>query len=180
LSAILRVLARSALSAGLALVAATAAGAQTVILVRHAEQDRRVPGNDQPLSEPGRARAEALAQALANARVSLILTSQLKRSVETAVPTARQAKIASRVIPLGPDYLAQTVEAARAAGPYAVVLIVGHSNTVPPLVKALGGKDAPNLDETVYDTMTTLRLDGPQVIEVDSRYGGPSAPMPLP
>lgn len=175
-----RTIALAALASGLLCALACAAQAQTVILVRHAEQDRTVAGNDQPLSGPGQARAEALAAALANAHVSLILTSPLKRTIDTAAPTARRAGLASRAIPLGPDHLAQTAAAARAAGPQAVVLIVGHSNTVPGLVKALGGKDAPNLPDGVYDTLTTLRLDGPKVIEVDGRYGGPSTPSVAP
>lgn len=164
------------LAAGLLNALGPAAHAQTVILVRHAEQDRTEAGNDQPLSGLGQARAEALADALAGAHVSLILTSPLKRSVDTAAPTAKRAGLASRAIPTGPDHVAQTAAAARAAGPQGVVLIVGHSNTVPALVKALGGKDAPNLPEQVYDTLTTLRIDGPRVIEVDSRYGAASAP----
>jgi broad specificity phosphatase PhoE len=173
-------IALAALAAGLLCAPAGAAWAQTVILVRHAEQDRTVAGNDQPLSGPGQVRAEALAGALANAHVSLILTSPLRRTIDTAVPTARRAGLASRTIPLGPEHLAQTVAAARAAGPQGVVLIVGHSNTVPGLIKALGGKDAPNLPDDVYDTLTTLRLDGPKVVEVDSRYGGPSTPSVAP
>lgn len=156
------------------LALAGSAVAQTVIVVRHAEQDRTVPGNDPPLSAAGQARAEALKAALARAGVSTILTSPLRRTVDTAAPLATSLGLTSRAVPLGATHVADVVAAARAAGPKAVVLVVGHSNTAPAIVAGLGGKPAVNLLETVYDTLTTLRLDGAATLEIDSRYGAPT------
>src|SRR5688572_25517932 len=91
--------------------------AQTVIVVRHAEQDRSVPGNDPPLSAAGQARAEALKATLSRAGVTTILTSPLRRTIDTAAPLAASLGITSRPIGIGPTHVADVASAARAAGP---------------------------------------------------------------
>ncbi|MCU0622275.1 MAG: hypothetical protein MUF53_00260 [Gemmatimonadaceae bacterium] len=67
--------------------------------------------------------------------------------------------------------------AVRAAGPDAVVLVVGHSNTVPKIVEALGGPPRPDLCDQQYATMTVVRLEGAAVPARVARasYGAPDA-----
>ena len=60
--------------------------AQTVVLVRHGE--KAGPTGDVDLSAAGQARAQALAQALSGARVTLVLASAFKRTGQTAQATA--------------------------------------------------------------------------------------------
>ena len=67
----------------IALFTATAATAQTVILVRHAEKAEG-DGSDPTLSEAGRQRATMLMLAVANARPRYIITTPLRRTGETA------------------------------------------------------------------------------------------------
>jgi phosphohistidine phosphatase SixA len=72
-------------------------------------------------------------------------------------------------------HAAAVAAAVRAAGPDAVVLVVGHSNTVPKIVEALGGPPRPDLCDTQYATMTIVRLDGPGIPARVARtsYGAP-------
>src|SRR4029450_1360137 len=60
---------------------------QVVVIVRHAEK-ADAPNGDVALSDRGRARAEVLAAALRDARVDTIVTTELRRSRETAAPLA--------------------------------------------------------------------------------------------
>jgi phosphohistidine phosphatase SixA len=108
-----------------------------VVAVRHAE---KANGDDPSLTEAGHARAKALADALAHAHVQAILVSPTKRAQETAAPTAAHAKVEPTVVPMegGSDaHVAALIKAVRAeAGK--TVLVVGHSNTIPPLLRGLG------------------------------------------
>lgn len=57
---------------------------------------------------------------------------------------------------LSPEYLKQVSElVASSAGS---VLIVGHSNTVPELIKALGGDIVPAIDDATYDDLFVVTL----------------------
>jgi phosphohistidine phosphatase SixA len=134
----------------------------TVYLVRHAEK-AAVPGADPPLSEAGTKRSEALAHKLSQASIKTILTSQYQRTKLTAEPLAKQLGITAAVIPvkmagreLSPDYLKEVAERATSSG--GNVLIVGHSNTVPELIKALGGDVTPAIDESVYDDLFVVTV----------------------
>jgi broad specificity phosphatase PhoE len=67
-------------------------------------------------------------------------------------------------------------DAARAAGPDGVVLVVGHSNTVPAIVGALGGPTLPDLCDTQYATMFVVTLHGEQPPSVARvTFGAPDA-----
>lgn len=130
----------------LLLVAAPAAGLDTIWLVRHAEKTEPWPAERdldalQPLSREGTARAEALGDRLKNAGIAAIYTSQTTRTLATAQPLAPRTKApltaddaTTRPSEI-PPFLAKLRE--RHAGDRAV-LIVGHSNTIPHLLTALG------------------------------------------
>ena len=164
------------LAAALSLVAALPAMAQTVVIVRHAE--KADASADPLLSEAGQARARALVAELADAHPSLILTSPLQRTILTAAPTAEIHSAPSEVVSLeggGAAHIAATVARVRALPQDATVLIVGHSNTVPAIARALGYAEAADMPECEYDRMTTLHLMGEaQAHGVVSRYGEPT------
>ncbi|HYC04330.1 MAG TPA: histidine phosphatase family protein [Azospirillaceae bacterium] len=168
---------RGALLAGLVLAAASAS-AQTVVVVRHAEKSAADPADRNPsLSEAGRARAEILAGLVRDWNVAAVLGSQFKRTVETGEPAARQAGLAVEPVAIGPGGAAGQAEAVaarvRALKPGQTALVVGHSNTVPLLLKALGGPDVPDLPECRYDSMFVL--DVPTGTMSRRTYGAPSA-----
>ena len=168
---------RLLLATAVSLLTATTAMAQTVYIVRHAEKVE-APGDPDPaLSEAGQARAALLAEALRDAHPALVLTSPMQRTIRTAAPTAAYHAAPSEVVSLeggGAAHVAATVARVRALPADAAVLIVGHSNTVPLIARALGYADAADMPECEYDRMTVLHLmDGHAHGEV-SRYGAPT------
>lgn len=153
----------------------------TVFLVRHAEK-ADVPGSDPPLSEAGRARAEALSRLLQNAGVRAILTSQFLRTQQTAEPLAKRLGVAAAAVPLGVKTsnprevteesvreLTKRVEAHAGEA----VLIVGHSNSVPDVIRALGGDAIPKIDESSFDDLFVVTVHGAgRAKVVHLKYGG--------
>ena len=141
--------------------AETKPAATHIILVRHAE--KMAEGSDPDLSPAGKARAELLTKMLADADVAAIYSSDRKRARETAAPLAASKKI--KVIEYNPSapganqkMAAEIVEKYRGR----TVLVVGHSNTVPALIEALGLAGAPKIEETEYDNLfiCTVTPDG--------------------
>ena len=55
-----------------------------------------------------------------------------------------------------------------------MVLVVGHSNTIPLIARALGYADAADMPECEYDRMTVLHLMGEGAHGEVSRYGAPT------
>ena len=123
-----------------------------VILLRHAE--RESSATDSLLSERGRLRAEGLVKALKDANIKAILTSDVQRAKDTATPLARALKITPEVVQ-AQDYARFRKQIMRANG--GTVLVIGHSNTVPKIIEALGGP-AVTIDETEFDKMFILSL----------------------
>ena len=141
----------------LALLAGTAASADaqaSVILVRHAEKAAE-GGTDPSLSALGQARAKALAVALADAHVTAIITTTLKRTFETAQVLAASRNITIEKIAIEGGTAAHVNAIAAAVRKHAggTVLVVGHSNTVPAIVTALGGPKLPDLCDANYATL---------------------------
>lgn len=167
---------RLLLAAAVSLLTATSVMAQTVIIVRHAE--KADASADPVLSEAGQARAQALAAALTDAHPSVILTSPLRRTGLTAAPTAEYHSVTSEAVPLDGGiqaHLAAIVARVQALPEDATVLIVGHSNTVPLIARALGYAEAADMPECEYDRMTTLHLLGEgRAHGIVSRYGEPT------
>jgi broad specificity phosphatase PhoE len=137
------------------LLPAVAAAQQLVILVRHAERadasGMPPPASADPsLSAAGKARAAKLATMLADAGVKGIFTTEFKRTQETAAPLA--TKLTLKAQSMAADDTAALVAKIRSAHPKDVVLVVGHSNTVPEVVKAFGGP-AVTIADTEFDNI---------------------------
>jgi phosphohistidine phosphatase SixA len=157
---------------------AQATGPSLVILVRHAEKAPE-PAGDPPLSVGGAERAKALLEALGNSQPSSIIVSPTKRTAETAAPLAAKFGITPQVVPLtggGPAHVAAVADAVR--GRQGVVVVVGHSNTIPAIVKALGGPALPDLCDASYATMFVLQpaKDGKPATVVRAQYGAADPP----
>lgn len=153
----------------------TPAQTLTIIVVRHAE--KAAGTGDVPLSEAGRVRAAALAAALEDADVRQVITTPLTRTKQTAAPLA--AALGLQPVEVGFDggfdvhARAVAERAVRTAG--GAVLVVGHSNTVPAILAALGAPRLPDLCESVYDGLYVLTVPpaGPRTL-VRATYGAPT------
>lgn len=131
-----------------------------VVVVRHAEKATDDP-RDPDLSAEGWARARRLADALAGSRLAAAYATQFKRTRQTAAPAAAAAGIDVSVRPVDGDaatHAASLARDLRALPAGSVVLVVGHSNTVPGIVAALDGRPETAMPETEYDRFTTIRL----------------------
>lgn len=148
---------------------------ELVVLVRHAEKAAQ-PADDPALSEAGTARAQALAAALEDAGVTAIITSQLRRTRDTIRPLANALELTPVAVAVGSgglDAHAAAVAAAVREYPGGVVLVAGHSNTIPAIIAALGGPQLPDISETVYSNLFILfRAEGEARL-IRSRYGAP-------
>ena len=134
----------------------------TVVLIRHAE--RHASGSD-TLSPAGAKRAALLVRMFREAGVSAIFTSEFKRTKDTAAPLAQALTITAQQI-------AANAATARTqllgAGPLA--LVVGHSDTVPALIAALGGPSGIEIKELEFDRMFVLTVAQGPVSLLAFRY----------
>jgi phosphohistidine phosphatase SixA len=122
-----------------------------VVLVRHAEPT--AGGSDPGLSTAGTRRATTLAKMVADAGITAIFTSDMRRTKETAAPLARLLSLTPVEIANDPAAAAAQVKAAGKR-----VLVVGHTDTVPPLIKALGGPANVGINATEFDRMFVLEV----------------------
>jgi broad specificity phosphatase PhoE len=143
-----------------AMMVPMAANAQMVIVVRHAE---RADGSatmsastDPELSEAGKARALKLAAMLADAGVAAIYTTEFRRTKDTAAPLAEKIGVKAEVVT---SRDAKGLIAKIKAHTTGAVLVVGHSNTVPEIVKALGGS-AVTMADNEFDSMFFVAANG--------------------
>jgi probable phosphoglycerate mutase len=120
-----------------------------VVFIRHAE--RQSTGTDPGLTPAGKRRAQLLVTMLADAAVSAIFTSSFRRTKETAAPLATKLGIAAR--PIDED---TTRARAQILAAGACVLVVGHSDTVPELIGALGGPPDLEIGDDEFDRMFVL------------------------
>jgi broad specificity phosphatase PhoE len=122
-----------------------------VILVRHA--DPAAGGADPSLSPAGVHRAGVLAKMLADAGITAIFTSELRRTKETAKPLASLLNIVPVVIANDATAAANQIKAAGKR-----VLVVGHSNTVPEFIHALAGPANVVINPIEFDRLFVLEM----------------------
>jgi phosphohistidine phosphatase SixA len=124
------------------------------ILVRHAE--RQASGADPGLNAAGKRRAGLLVSMLAGAGVTSIFTSDARRTKETAAPLAAHLSKVARVID---DDIASAKTQILGGG--ACVLVVGHSDTVPEFIAALGVSADLAIGDDEFDWMFVLSVTPP-------------------
>jgi broad specificity phosphatase PhoE len=133
-------------------------GVTTVIVVRHAEAE--TGSADPGLSEAGKARAAALAARLADREIAAVYTSQFRRTRDTgAAVTSAQlvpVEIGREDIEGQSRALAKRVVEEHRGG---VVVIVGHSNTVPAVVEALTGTVIEPIAHDEHSRIYTISID---------------------
>jgi phosphohistidine phosphatase SixA len=145
----------------------------TILLVRHADIDLPPTTADPSLNEAGRVRAAALAYVAGSAGVTTVFTSPLTRTKETVAPIVEALGVHAREMPPADTVARQ----ARAGQLGAVVLIAGHSNTVPEVIAALGvPAPAPVIGETQFDNLFVVTLAESAVASLLTlKYAGPPA-----
>ena len=143
-------------------VSMASAAQPVVVIVRHAEKATN-GGTDPDLSSAGRARADALARILKDSDITAIFTSEFKRTQETAAPTAASAHVTATVV-AAKDTAALVAKLHELNGN---ALVVGHGDTIPNLIKALGINTPINIPDDDYSELVIVTLgDKPQLFRL--------------
>jgi phosphohistidine phosphatase SixA len=141
-----------------------------VYVVRHAE--RAEDGTSDPvISLPGWDRSRLMAEMLADADLTHIHSTDYKRTRMTGRPTADATGLEIQLY--NPRDLASFAEELKATpGRH---LVLGHSNTTPGMVAALGGDPGGPIEEMEYDRLYIVTVAGDAVSTVLIRFGQPYA-----
>lgn len=125
-----------------------------IYLVRHGE--KAPDGKDPELTPQGVQRAQNIAAMLSRTGVEHIFSTPTTRTRQTAQPLAQARRLQVQLYdPKTPQALVATVKALN--GP---VLVVGHSNTLPELVRLFGGQPGLDIADNEYDRVYQL-IGGP-------------------
>jgi phosphohistidine phosphatase SixA len=145
----------------------------TVLLVRHADIDLPPGSNDPPLNAAGMERANVLVHVAGTAGIATVFTSPRIRTKQTVAPLVARLGIQPREVPL-PHIFAQEILSGMAGG---VVLVSGHSDTVPQMIDALVAPPPSFLiGPTEFDNLFVVTVVSPGLASVlRLKYGRPSA-----
>ena len=151
----------------------------TVIFVRHAEK-ASVESSDPELSDAGRARAAELARQLVDADVvaggDAIYSTTFQRTEQTAKPVADALNLP--ITPYDAMNTETIIDDIVKAHKGKIILVVGHSNTIPELIANMGAsKVVPPIAEDEYDNIyiVTIPWFG-KTKTIRLRYGTPYVP----
>jgi broad specificity phosphatase PhoE len=156
------------------LLAASPASAQvtTVLVVRHAEKASPT-ARDPHLSAAGKVRAKDLAHAAGAAGVTSIYATHFQRTQETVAPLAALLHLTPVV--KNADQTEELVEEIKTTRHGQTVLVCGHSDTVPDIVKRLSGVVVDPIPDTRFDGLYVVTLNQDETGRATRvRYGKPS------
>lgn len=124
-----------------------------IYLVRHAE--KRTDQADPDLNDQGKRRVSFLLNLFDKLPLDRVVSSEYKRTVQTAAPIAADHEIDHEVIPAStPDQFVASLKEGQ------TVLVVGHSNTIPELIQRLGCPCDP-IDDQDYDGVFIVIISEP-------------------
>ncbi len=141
---------------------------RTVLVIRHAEREKE-PADDPVLAEAGKERARELVRVLGGSGVDGLYASETTRARETLQPLADSLSL---VIETGniDDPVGLARKAIARGG--SVSVIAGHSDTVLPIIEALGVLHHPEFGAITYDDLfvVTIPSSGPATV-LRLKYG---------
>ena len=147
----------------------------TVILVRHAEKVIDPNNPNALLTAEGQARAQELVHAIGSAGITSIYATQVTRTQQTTKPIADRLGLQPNIIEA--TNTQELVRQIISQHTGSVVLVVGHTNSIPEVIAALGGGSVPAIPETEYDNLyvvTLYRFGKAKVVRL--KYGNSSPP----
>lgn len=140
-----------------------------VLLVRHAEKSS-TGSTDPPLSAPGQARAQTLVHVAGEADITAIYATQFIRTQQTVQPLADHFGLS--VIQYTANDVADLADEIKSDHTGEVIMVSGHSNTVPQIIQEFGGNPIDPIGENEYDNLfviTFSRWGGAKVVHL--KYG---------
>ena len=151
----------------------------TIIFVRHAEKAAE-PADDPSLSAAGRQRVAELTRQLRDADVvagiDAIYSTPFRRTQETAQPIADALDLPINTY--DPADTEAVLENILREHKGKIILVVGHSNTVPVLIANLGAsKNVPAIHEDEYDNIYIISIPWfGKTKTIRLRFGTPYVP----
>ena len=143
----------------------------TVLFVRHGDK----LGNQDQLSPAGQARAQELAHVAQKAGVAAIYHSEFQRTRQTAEPLANALGLVPAQFAVADvQHLADDILQHHRGE---TVLVVGHTDSIPKVIAALGGPIVANLVSDEFDdlfVLTRCRCGWSPVRLVNLQYGAAS------
>ncbi|MBL8891159.1 MAG: histidine phosphatase family protein [Planctomycetaceae bacterium] len=140
----------------------------TWLIVRHADRD----GSNDGLTTAGHERAKQLATLAKTLRVSAVYSTDLRRTRDTAQPTADTNQLTVQTYQ---QPTSEWLNEVRKANPAGVVLIVAHSNTVGVIVSELTGTEPFEIAHDQFDLLYVVKEKNETVTSVQLSYGVSSA-----
>lgn len=126
----------------------------TVLVVRHAEKQLDV--DDPGLTFAGEERSHRLRDMALKAGVTAAFASQYRRTQETVEPLASALRLEVGIVDASNSAaLAAKILSEHRGG---VVVVAGHSNTVPGIVAALGAPEPDPIDESQYGNLFVVSV----------------------
>jgi broad specificity phosphatase PhoE len=144
---------------------------KTVLFARHADIDLPRTTDDPMLNAAGVARAEELAHVVGGAHVESVFTSTRRRTELTAAPLSTRLGLHPEVVPPPEEFARQVLAGEEGA----VVMVVGHSDTIPEMIAALGVVAPPTITDREFDNLflvTVANSGGAALLAL--KYGKPS------
>jgi broad specificity phosphatase PhoE len=126
--------------------------ATTLLIVRHAD---RVEGVD-ALTPAGIVRSQELVHVAEKSGLVAIYRSDTERALATAEPLATALGVTPVVYPA--TDIAGLVATIFSQNTGRTVLIVGHGNTVPQIITAVGGPTLPDIDALEFDNLFVVSI----------------------
>jgi phosphohistidine phosphatase SixA len=127
-----------------------------VFVLRHAD---RQPDPNDDLTPAGEKRAELLARMLAESRISTAYHSGAVRALRTLEPLKQKLGNALTVAGIESENVQETVDAVKSRPADEIVAVVGHSNTVGPIIEGLGGEPVGPIGSDEFDKLFILFID---------------------
>lgn len=153
-----------------------------IYLVRHAEKDT---GKNPVLTLAGRQRAGDLLKELRDKKIHRIYTTPYRRTIMTG--DSLRIQLGIDTAQYAADTLSESLikEIIAHSDEGKTILVIGHSNTVPALIRKLGIKDfvPKELPETEFDNLFLVTYKKGKARVKASKYGkasGASAKMSMP
>jgi 2,3-bisphosphoglycerate-dependent phosphoglycerate mutase len=143
--------------------------ATTFIILRHAEKEPA--GKDPNLSSDGLLRAEALRYMFSGVDISAVYSTPYNRTRQTVNPLARDKGIPITEYPASKLSI-ELINEILAAHRGKTVVIVGHSNTVPEILKVLSGNSfTAAISESQYDNLFVVNYTDNRPMVMPLKYG---------
>jgi len=151
-----------------------------IYIVRHAEKET---GKDPGLTTAGRQRAGDLMRKLKNKHIRRIYVTEYRRTQMTADSLRIQLGIDTLHYPAGDTTLVDLMSMIAQHGDHRkTILVIGHSNTIPNMLRKLGVLNFPpeNIADEEFDNLFLVRTKNHKIKLTKYKYGAASstsAPM---